>query len=120
MELIVSRGRLNGDPQKYPVIAKGVSLAMGSSYARNVFQSRLGPGETMETSMNQYVQSESEVRHGYEPVMDLYVAWCNALVRDSKHLMARVFFSREGREHVFAGGRNVYAVYALDTPDKTQ
>lgn len=118
MELIVSRGKLNGDPQNYPVIAKGVSLAMGSSYARNAFQNRLGPGETMETSMNQYAQSESEVRNGYEPNMDIYIAWCNSLVRDSKHMMGRVFFKREGEQYVFSGGRNTYEIYALEAGDE--
>lgn len=113
MELIASRGKLNGDPQNYPVIEKGVSLAMGSSYVRNAFQGRLGPGETMDTSMNAYDQYTKEVPAGFEPDMDIYIAWCNSLVRDSKHLMGRVYFKREGREHVFVGGRNTYEIYAL-------
>lgn len=114
MELIASRGKLNGDPQTYPVIEKGVSLAMGSSYVRNAFQNRLGPGETMETSMSQYDRSTQEVAAGYEPHMDIYIAWCNALVRDSKHMMGRVFFKREGREHVFMGGKNNYEIYGVE------
>lgn len=113
MELLVSRGKLNGDPMSYPVIEKGVSLRSGSSYAKNMFANKLGPGETTDQSMNGYTRSLEELGTDYEPSMDLYLAWCNALVRDSKHLQGRVYFKRAGREHVFVGGRNVYAVYAL-------
>lgn len=120
MELIASRGKLNGDPMNFPVIEKGVSLAMGSSYAKGVFAHRLGPGETQDSSKDLYMRMAQEVPDGYEPSLDLYLAWCNALVRDSKHLQGRVFFKRAGRDHVFVGGRNVYAVYALDNPDETE
>lgn len=120
MELIASRGKLNGDPMSYPVIEKGVSLRSGSSYARNIFQSRFGPGETQEFSIDFYTRRLEELGPDYEPSMDLYLAWCNSLVRDSKHLQGRVYFKRAGREHVFVGGRNIYAVYALDNPDETE
>ena len=114
MELIVSRGKLNGDPQKYPVIEKGVSLAMGSSYVRNAFQGRLGPGETMDSSMNAYDQYTKEVPAGYEPHMDIYVMWCNSLVRDSKHPRGRVYFARDGVKYLFAGGQNSYTIYEVE------
>lgn len=114
MDLLVSRGKLNGDPMSYPVVEKGVTLRSGSSYVRDVFTNKMGPGETPDQSVNGYTRSLEEVGRDYEPSLDLYLAWCNALVRDSKHLQGRVYFKRAGREHVFAGGRNVYAVYALD------
>lgn len=113
MELVASRGKLNGDPGKYPVIQKGVSLAMGSSYVKNAFMYKLGPGETQESSADQYHRSDQEVPSGYEPSMDIYIAWCNALVRDSKHLQGRVYFTRNGREHVFMGGKNDYQVFEI-------
>lgn len=118
MELIASRGKLNGDPMNFPVIEKGVSLRSGSSYARNVFQSRLGPGETQESSIDAYTRSLEELGPDFEPSMDLYLAWCNSLVRDSKHLMGRVYFKREGRDYLFTGGRNTFQIYALDEGEK--
>lgn len=120
MELIASRGKLNGDPMNFPVIEKGVSLAMGSSYAKGIFAHRLGPGETQDSSKDMYSRMTQEVPDGYEPSMDLYLAWCNSLVRDSKHLMGRVYFKREGRDYLFTGGRNTFQIYALDNPDETE
>ena len=114
MELLVSRGKLNGDPMSYPVVEKGVSLRVGSSYARNIFQSRFGPGETQESSIDAYTRSLEERGPDFEPHLDLYLAWCNSLVRDSKHLMGRVYFKREGRDYLFTGGKNTFQIYALD------
>src|SRR5690554_8010258 len=106
MELVASRGKLNGDPMNFPVIEKGVSLRVGSSYARNIFQSRLGPGETQESSIDAYTRGLEEGGPDFEPPMDLFLAWGDSLGRGRKHPMGRVFVRGGGRDHRVPGGND--------------
>lgn len=118
MNAIVSRGKDSGE---HPVIQRNVSLKVGSSYVRELYRSRAaGEEEDVGTVMSEYDRHLADLGRDYEPSMDIYVAWCNSLVRDSKHKKGRVFFKRGGQEYVFSGGGNDYQVLEVDTPEQTE
>lgn len=116
-EPILSRGKDSGE---HPVIQRGVSLKVGSSYVRELYRSRASTGgdDDISTVMSEYDRHVAELGRHYEPSLDIYVAWCNSLVRESEHKKGRVFFKRGGQEYVFSGGGNNYQVLEVDTPDE--
>lgn len=115
MRIIQSRGTINkAEQSRYPIIEQAVTLRSGSQYVKDIFLTRLPAGVTVEESTLEYSNHLAEVGKDYEPHMDIYVMWCNSLVRDSKHPRGRVYFSRDGVKYLFAGGKNDYTIYEVE------
>lgn len=115
MRIIQSRGTVNkAEQEKLPIVDQAVTLRAGSQYVKDIFQHKVPAGQTLEESLSEYTNHVAEVGKDYEPHMDVYVMWCNGLVRDSKHPRGRVYFARDGVKYLFAGGVNQYTVYEVE------